>query len=658
SARAPRTISQAARSIVRTAVCLCVVGIVLLPVSGFIAGSVGGLAATAIVTAMVFAATARPGYALLVCAALAPLGWPLAIVVGSPCSLGEPLVLAFLGGWLLRETVPPRPRRDPPIRGLVVPALLLSLIVVGSIIFQLLVAQVSTDYPWPYARQIITFIFRDSLAEPHALPALAFGALLLEGVGLFVATLVLLRRQSSLVAPMLRMLVAGGIGVALLNVYRLIHICMVSPQPLLVTVRTARVAYAFPDLNAAGSYLAMMALLAVGLATVSESGPARAIPRSLWFAGAAVVLMAMWMTGSRAALYAAPFAGLVVATYLVRVTRKVSMRSLAAAVVLLTAALVLVAWLMPRDTTYRGLPVTVQWRIGQWAGAIRAFESNPVFGIGVGQFWNLSPRFFDPELRRVFPHENAHNNFLQILAELGFLGLVAFLWLLVAIGRRAIAALGTQVQPFVAPTAAGVLAFLLTCLVSHPLLVVPVSHAFWLVLGVLAALSLPGADAATGDDVATRGRGARLLWVAIACLGISVPLRASHFVRTEANLDNVAIGFASRWEADREVGRARTFVERATFYVPGGMCTVTVPLRVVEATTRRPVYLDVLVDGRQAARVRFVDGIWRRVDVPLHAQSGARFLAVEVRTFRNPSVVVQVGKPVLAGCDARTAVAK
>jgi hypothetical protein len=41
---------------------------------------------------------------------------------------------------------------------------------------------------------------------------------------------------------------------------------------------------------------------------------------------------------------------------------------------------------------------------------------------------------------------------------------------------------------------------------------------------------------------------------------------------------------------------------------------------------------------------------WRRARVALPARTGKRFLAVELRTFRNAAVIVQVGKPVLDDC--------
>jgi thiol-disulfide isomerase/thioredoxin len=42
-----------------------------------------------------------------------------------------------------------------------------------------------------------------------------------------------------------------------------------------------------------------------------------------------------------------------------------------------------------------------------------------VFGVGVGMFYARSSAFISPAFQAVVPRENAHNNYLQILAELG-----------------------------------------------------------------------------------------------------------------------------------------------------------------------------------------------------------------------------------------------
>ena len=58
------------------------------------------------------------------------------------------------------------------------------------------------------------------------------------------------------------------------------------------------------------------------------------------------------------------------------------------------------------------------------------WATDPIFGVGAGRYYGMSERFMGPFIRDLW-RENAHNNFLQIGAELGALGLLGFLGLLI-----------------------------------------------------------------------------------------------------------------------------------------------------------------------------------------------------------------------------------
>jgi len=119
---------------------------------------------------------------------------------------------------------------------------------------------------------------------------------------------------------------------------------------------------------------------------------------------------------------------------------------------------------------------------------------HPVLGVGLGNFQTASVAFIPPDVVAYFPPaavgENAHNNFLQVLAELGVPGLAAFIWLLASplrAGWRAVRS--GHGAPELVGLAAGIGAFLLTCLTGHPLLSGPVTVVFFLCLGLLSGLS-------------------------------------------------------------------------------------------------------------------------------------------------------------------------
>jgi putative inorganic carbon (HCO3(-)) transporter len=81
-----------------------------------------------------------------------------------------------------------------------------------------------------------------------------------------------------------------------------------------------------------------------------------------------------------------------------------------------------------RDRIYR-IFVTkdLSERIKLWVAAIEIIKARPILGVGVANYGDGRRRFAkeDPKLP-------AHSNYLQIGAEMGLLGLFAFLW--IAIG--------------------------------------------------------------------------------------------------------------------------------------------------------------------------------------------------------------------------------
>ncbi len=107
-------------------------------------------------------------------------------------------------------------------------------------------------------------------------------------------------------------------------------------------------------------------------------------------------------------------------------------------------------------------------RLGYWQGALAMARDHPVGGVGLGTFGDHFPRY-RPLLAH--PAQDAHNDYLQVLAELGVPGLLAFLWLWAAYLRNALRTPApqhrtpnTEHRPVVA-YAAAVCAFILTTVV-------------------------------------------------------------------------------------------------------------------------------------------------------------------------------------------------
>jgi hypothetical protein len=424
-------------------------------------------------------------------------------------------------------------------------------------------------------------------------------------------------------------------------------VCLRTASPLhafVANLRGLRISAAFADYNAAGSYLAMMTLVALGFAAASRR------TRLVWIAVSFLMVGALWLTGSRSALIAMPACGVLLLAWIFCAGGRPGLswrKPVLGAAVGIACLLLLVGRYFPPDVGARPLGNMLQGRVVLAHAALKVSAAYPLFGVGIGRFSTVAGAYLSPEMRQPLEHENAHNNFLQLLAELGLAGFLPFAWILGLLGWRVLVAvrIGNAV---LAGVATGLLAFLVTCLVGHPLLIREVAFSFWLMLGILAALAWP---ALTVDDPPAR----RPSWkrtaahAVILALAISVPVRAQQFIDREADLRGAAIGF-SRWQMDAEVGRYRTMVGRAEFYVAANACVLTLPMR-AEANGRPEVVdVDISVEGTTLAHVRAITEMWKSARIMLPAVTGRRFAKIEFRTPNDSGTIVRVARPQVAYC--------
>jgi len=102
-------------------------------------------------------------------------------------------------------------------------------------------------------------------------------------------------------------------------------------------------------------------------------------------------------------------------------------------------------------------------RVGYWRGAVAMARDNLLGGVGLGTFGSHYALYRWPQARVA---QRAHNDYLEVLAELGVFGLIAFVWLWAAYlrsaARRRQEAGGGGLFPPRAGYVAGILAFAMT----------------------------------------------------------------------------------------------------------------------------------------------------------------------------------------------------
>lgn len=481
--------------------------------------------------------------------------------------------------------------------------------------------------------------------------------LLLEGVGLcaMVSRLALDSKNAERITAMA---IAGAAGAAAMNIYRLFEVALRRgplPDTLGEVFASVRINTQFGDLNAAGSYFSMAFIAAFGLSDLRSR-------RGLAFATTTVALgLAVWLSGSRTALASALLGVVVVLMFRHHARAWDMLRSrrpgipvgrstgrapgLAATVGALALAAAAVAIVYPGARN-----VSVEYSV--WARyeltetGLRMLADRPMLGVGVSRFYELFPHYASPELRQKFfesaltpvTRENAHNNFLQILAELGIAGFVAFLAVLYLTLRSD----GPAAHPARLRSALKVAVgtFLLTALFGHPLLTYEVAYPFWIVLGVCAAgaLDLP-------RPAAAKARQATAVLV-IALIAI-VPVRASYESR-EARLEGVALGM-SNWRTDEAGNRFRWAERRSALFVETRAPVLTLPLKI---PGDRSCTVQVSVDGRVVDRVVVPPDQWREVRLRLPPNATGRSCRIDLGVgdecaagTNNQAEALMVGRP-------------
>ena len=244
-------------------------------------------------------------------------------------------------------------------------------------------------------------------------------------------------REGNRFRRLVSVMLIGAVVPCIYGVIQLLHLDWIpwSPEP-----SWKRLLATFGNPTYFAAYLAT--LLPLGIALLITPRQHRSSTKGSLALALLMLLMAICLiyTYARAAWLGFLFVLLVqaiLAAFWLRGREKLRMLLPAVALCLPVAAAFVLpgTWSLPErlKSSFTADPSNVQ-RALTWQAAFSIFKSHPILGTGPGTFFIYLPEHQSPEFFRTgaMMASHAHNEFLEVGAETGALGLLAFLWLLVA----------------------------------------------------------------------------------------------------------------------------------------------------------------------------------------------------------------------------------
>jgi len=217
------------------------------------------------------------------------------------------------------------------------------------------------------------------------------------------------------------------------------------------------------------------------------------LKKSMVYRTAAAVLTAflaffLFLTTSSSALL-----GAFLSTFVLVV---MNIKKLIFPVVIVLIVVILAASFVPYLRAYLNMgtlnkTLSINDRIAMWSAGWRIFLQHPVIGNGVNTFFEHF-KYFRQDEDRYMKGSYAHNCYLQMAADIGILGLLAFLYFVfIAIfvnTRRALARISSFEGTLAIGLALGMIAFLAHAAFDTNLYSLNLAALFWLSMGVMEGL--------------------------------------------------------------------------------------------------------------------------------------------------------------------------
>jgi len=555
------------------------------------------------------AAAWQPLWGLTLLTMLAPAG---ALFAAAPARAAELFAWSFIAAWLLSIWRPLSKAGWP--RTVMLPLALFGAALVASWL-SLTVAGAAGVIPSALPRFLAGAIAGNHLvvSSPEAETWTLLQAL--GGLGVFVAATAVARSDSRTIRWVGWSLVASMTILATATLVQLRDIA------------DDRFSLPLADVNAAGSLYALAAVIALRYAGFQ---PAR---RLVWLPMLALLVSAVWFTGSRSA-YLAIVAGAAVLAATRRHWQPTRRHLMVGACVFLAAILAAGVLIGPQSEVEGSAGQSVSLRSQFLLTSARMFASAPVFGVGIGRYFGRSAEFMTPELQELYGNENAHNYFAQQFAELGLVGGLLFIWLIAAVlsqGWRGVAESPGDIA--LQALFAGTAAYVLTCATGHPLLVPEAAIPFWAAFGAVASVAAGAAAAATRW---------RTLAVAAAVI-LSAGVGRATIVYARPPAQPPEQGF-HQFETTPDGTRFRWMTRHAVIYISDGPGFLHLRLRAPGWPAPRPVVIETSIGGQLVDRHEVPPDESTTWDVPVRDIGRAGFRRVDFRVNQEWSEEVRLGR--------------
>jgi O-antigen ligase len=189
-------------------------------------------------------------------------------------------------------------------------------------------------------------------------------------------------------------------------------------------------------------YAGLMEMLVPIPLVLALSHQVRGSSKTLAAAAAALMASTIFLSGSRGGMAAFLVEMLMISVIMVR--REKHARTLVAIAVFLAIVAGLLLWLGGSDLVKRITSIHAETRSELSGGTriqidrdgLKMFAQKPLLGWGLGTFPEVYPQF--RSFYTNFFVNEAHNDYLQLLVEVGILGFAAMLWLIVVVYRGGI----------------------------------------------------------------------------------------------------------------------------------------------------------------------------------------------------------------------------